>query len=76
MVFLEQHYGDGSAGIYPPDQSTGLMDVWFQTCQPQERDCEGAVRVTDDCRITDSGGTPLDDEVSRERVLRCTLSSG
>lgn len=76
VVFLEKHYGDVSVMAYPSDQGTGLWDVYFYPYQPQERDCEGVVRVDDGCRITDADGTPLDRARARERAFQCTLSSG
>ena len=75
VVFLEEHYGPAFMAVHPPDVKTGLKDVYFHPYQPQERDCEGTVRVANDCRITDAEGTPLDD-ATRERVFRCKLPSG
>ena len=71
-VFLEKHYGPVSTIGYPSDQGTGfLMDVYFH---PYERDCEGTVKVDDECRITDAGGAPLDSAGARERAFRCERS--
>ena len=76
VVFLEEHYGDVTVMAYPSDQGAGLMEVYFHTYQPQEKDCEGVVKVDDDCRITDADGTPLDSARARQRTFQCKLSSG
>ena len=74
MVFLEKHYPHVVLMVHEADRDTGLMEVWSfpNTNEPQERDCQGQVRVADDCRITGAEGTPLN-RASREHVFWCTL---
>ena len=74
VVFLEKHYGDVTVMAYPSDQGTGLLDVYFHPYEPQEKDCEGVVRVDDECRVTDAEGAPLDSARARQRAFRCALS--
>ena len=71
--FIEEHYGSTFKMIYSTE--AGLMEVYFHPYEPQERDCEGKVRVADDCRITDAEGGPLGTAGARERAFECRLSS-
>ena len=59
--------------IYPNHRDPELMEVYLYPTEPP-RDCEGVIRVDDDCRITDPDGTPLDNQASLERAFRCTPS--
>ena len=68
LVFIEKYYPPASSMIDAPDRDTGLVNVWFY---PEERECKGAVRVTDDCRVTDAEGGPLNTAGARERTFGC-----
>ena len=67
--FVVEHYVDLEAWMVDPaEDDQGAWEVYIGL---EGRNCEGVVRVSDDCQIRDASGAPVTNAASRERAIRC-----
>lgn len=70
--FVKEHYGPAFSMIYQSDDHQSQYRVRFFPSYPEERECEGEIKILTDCStITDLNGNDLSNEGWREQTLPC-----
>lgn len=74
LYYIRKHYGSTSSIIYQRDGfPENMFEIDFDFYNPRTF-CIGIVKVTDDCKLTDTEGNNLANERLRQRTFACEVS--